>query len=262
MKADLHIHTTASDGRLAPREAVAWAKACGMDALAITDHDSVAGLAEAEEAAREMGVGFVRGIELSCYSVCEIHILGYGFEPNAAFLEELDEAKALRRARNEAIGRKLTALGIDLGIDYLADGVGRMNIARKMVELGVARDVSDAFDRFLGAGGAAYVESKRLTPIGAVRMLKNHGAFVSVAHPKKFLQDGRLDMLLQGLKRGGLDGLEVNYPGHSDLDRAALLKMCDKHRLLPTGGSDYHGEDERAFESTLDPRTARRLGLR
>lgn len=262
MKADLHIHTTASDGRLTPREAVAWAKARGMDALAITDHDSVAGLAEAEEAAREQGIGFVRGIELSCYSVCEIHILGYGFKPSAGFLEELEAVKALRRARNEAIGRKLTALGIDLDIDYLADGVGRMNIARKMAELGYVRDVQDAFDRFLGVGGKAYAESKRLTPIGAVRMLKSYGAFVSVAHPKKFLQDGRLDMLLDGLKRGGLDGLEVNYPGHSDADRAALMKLCDKYRLLPTGGSDYHGEDERTFVSTLDPRTARRLGLK
>lgn len=261
MKADLHIHTTASDGRLSPREAVKWAKESGMDALAITDHDTIDGLAEAELASRDVGIKFVRGIELSCWSVCEVHILGYGFTPDAAFEEELKSVKAMRRARNEAIGRKLSALGIQLDIDFSADGLGRMIIARKMVEQGIAKDVSDAFDRFLGVGGRAYVEIRRVTPIEGVKMLALHGAFVSIAHPKKLMQDGRLELLISGLKRFGLGGLEVNYPGHSDQDRAALMKLCDKYRLLPTGGSDYHGEDERVFLSTLDPRTARKLRL-
>lgn len=261
MRADLHIHTTASDGRLSPREAVEWAKARDMDALSITDHDTVDGLAEAKLAAKELGIRFVNGIELSCYSICEVHILGYGFTPDAAFEEELSSVKAMRRARNVAIGQKLSALGVELGLDYDANGLGRMIIARKMVELGVVSDISDAFDRYLGVGGRAYVEIRRLTPVEGVKMLKAHGAFVSVAHPKKLMQEGRLELMLGGLKRFGLDGLEVNYPGHGDSDRAALLKLCDKYRLLPTGGSDYHGEDERTFVPNLDPRTARRLGL-
>lgn len=261
MKADLHIHTTASDGRLTPAEAAKWAKEKGMDAFAVTDHDSIGGLDEAGRAAKELGIKFVRGIELSCYSVCEIHILGYNFRLDDAFVEELEGVKELRRARNLAIGQKLAAQGIDLGIDYAADGLGRMNIARKMVEKGVAKDVQNAFDRYLGVGGIAYAESKRLTPIAAVKMLKKYGALVSIAHPKKFLQDGRLEMLIDGLKRSGLDGLEVNYPGHTDADRAALLKLCSKYRLYPTGGSDYHGDDERVFSCELDWRTARFLKL-
>ncbi len=261
MRADLHIHTTASDGTLSPREAVEWAKARGMDALSVTDHDTVDGLAEAGLAAKELGIGFVNGIELSCWSVCELHILGYGFTPDEAFEEELKTVKAMRRARNEAIGKKLSSLGVELDIDYASDGLGRMIIARKMVESGFVSDVSEAFDRYLGIGGRAFVEIRRLTPIEGVKMLKAHGAFVSIAHPKKLMQEGRLELLIGGLKRFGLDGLEVNYPGHSDSDRTALFKLCDKYRLLPTGGSDYHGEDERTFVPNLDPRTARKLGL-
>lgn len=261
MKADLHMHTTASDGRLSPREAIERAHRLGAGAASVTDHDSVSGLPEAAEAARALGMRFVSGIELSCYSVCEIHILGYGFVADAAFEAELAGVKELRRARNVRIGQKLAAAGVEPDIDFAADGLGRMNMARQMVEQGYARDIADAFDRYLGARGVAYVDSKRLPPRDAVKMLKSHGAFVSLAHPKKFLTDGRLELLLGGLKAYGLDGIEVYYPSHTDADIAALLALCAKHKLLPTGGSDHHGDDDRDYLPDLDPRTAKALKL-
>ena len=260
MIADLHIHTTASDGKLTPVEAVLWAKSRAIDVMAITDHDSVGGLEEGSRAAKEAGIRFVNGIELSCYTVCEVHILGYNFDyHDAAFLQRLQDVKEMRRERNVLIGQKLARLGVTPDIDFTAEGLGRMNIARRLVEEGYVRDVSEAFERYLGVGGKAFAESRRLTPKSAVKMLKEAGAFCAIAHPKKFLLDGRLDLLVSGLKPEGLDGLEVNYPGHTDQDKAALSAMCKRYGLLPTGGSDYHGDEDKNFDFELDPRTARRL---
>lgn len=260
MRADLHIHTTASDGRQTPSEAVAWAALRGVEAMSITDHDSVGGVAEGARAARERGVKFVAGIELSSASVCEVHILGYGMDcDDERFKRRLFEVQDMRRQRNLLIGKKLEERGVAPRIDFGAAGLGRMNIARKMIEEGYVRDVSEAFDRYLGARGSAYVESKRLTPRAAVEMLKEAGAFVSIAHPKKYLLDGRLEMLVAGLKPYGLDGVEVEYPGHTDGDKAALKALCAKYRLLPTGGSDHHGDEDKNFDFELDSRTFRRL---
>lgn len=260
MKADLHIHTTASDGTATPTEAVKWAKAEGAGIIAITDHDSVDALDEASVAALNEGLEFVSGIELSAYAVCEIHILGYAFDwHNHEFVQDLEAVKAVRRERNIEIGKKLAARKVTLDLDFSAAGLGRLNIARAMVAAGYVRDINEAFARYLGVGGLAYTEAKRLTPIEAVRMLKKYGALISIAHPKKFLSDGRLDMLLGGLVPHGLGGLEVNYPGHTDRDIAALNAACRKYSVLPTGGSDFHGDDEKRFVYDLDERTYARI---
>ena len=260
MKADLHIHTNKSDGSLSPEEVVRWAKNKGLDVMAITDHDTVAGLDEGRDEAQKVGIKSVGGIELSTFSICEIHILGYNIDyKNPDFVQELQKVQDMRKDRNIRIGQKLKDLGIDVDIDFSANGLGRMNMARQLVKEGYCRDINDAFDRYLKPGAKAYCEAKRLTPVEAVKLIKKYGGFASVAHPKKYLLDKRLDMLLGGLKQFGLDGMELNYPSHNEQDKKNFVALMEKHRLLPTGGSDFHGDEDKNFVYDLDQRTARRL---
>ena len=262
LKADLHLHTTASDGSMTPAKVVEWAKKGGLDVMAITDHDTVAGLAEGKAKAEELGIKFVPGIELSAFSVMEIHILGYNVPyENKEFLAALDGVQNQRIERNKLIGEKLRACGFDLDIDFSAKGVGRMNMAREMVAKGYAKDVPEAFDKWLGTGAKCYAEAKRLTPIDAVKLIKSFGGFASIAHPKKYLLDGRLEMLVEGLKRFGLDGLEVNYPSHTEDDKQKLVNLCKKFRLLETGGSDFHGDEDKDFIFNLSDFTRRALHI-
>lgn len=263
MRADFHLHTTASDGSKSPAEIISWAKAAGIDAAAITDHDSVSGIDEAVREGERLGVKVVPGIELSTYSNIEIHVLGYNIDYlNPAFCEELEIIKSYRRERNKLIGEKLKGLRINLDMDFTADGVGRMNIARQMVSEKYARDVNDAFERYLGSNRPAYCAARRLTPLEAVKLIRRFGGLSSLAHPKKYYSDGRLEILLSGLKKFGLDGLEVFYPGHTDADKAALSALAAKYRLVCTGGSDYHGDEERELAYFPDARTVSALKLK
>lgn len=262
MLADLHIHTAASDGKLTPSQAVEWAKGNGVEIVAITDHDTVGGLDEGEQAAREQGLHFVRGIELSAQSFCDVHILGYGIDShNEAFLSELDKIKRLRIERNIKIGRRLADCGVKLDFDFEAFGIGRMNMARAMVAQGFVKDVNEAFDVYLGTKGKAYCSSVRITPEQAVQLINDAGGFASIAHPKRYLLDKRLEKLLCALVPYGLKGLEVNYPTHFDSDKNALRQLCRKYGLLPTGGSDYHGDEDKSFVFHLDLRVIKELNL-
>jgi predicted metal-dependent phosphoesterase TrpH len=260
MKADLHLHTTASDGAKTPSEVVKWAKEKGIEIMSVTDHDTVSGISEAAAAARGAGVKFVAGIEISTYSNCEIHILGYGIDYlNPEFLQELNMVKNQRKYRNVKIGERLKELGVELDYDFAAEGVGRMNIARQMIAQGYAKDANDAFERFLGTGAKAYVTVKRMTPVEAVKLLKKYGALCSVAHPKKLHSERKLDMLTAGLRPFGLNGLEVNYPGHSEQDKSDFSALLAKYNLYPTGGSDFHGDEDKDFVYDLDARTQKLL---
>lgn len=260
MKADLHLHTTASDGAKTPSEIVGWVKTKDIEIFSVTDHDTVSGIEEARREAKEQGLKFVAGIEISTFSNCEIHILGYGIDYlNPDFLLELDSVKNQRRYRNIKIGERLNELGINLNYDFSADGVGRMNIAREMIAEGFAKDVNDAFERFLGTGAKAYITSKRMTPVEAVKLLNKYGALCSIAHPKKLYSERKLEMLIAGLRPFGLNGLEINYPGHSEQDIATFKSYCAKYNLLPTGGSDFHGEEDKNFVYDLDFRTQKLL---
>lgn len=260
MKADLHIHTTKSDGSKTPTEVVRRAKSKGLELIAITDHDGVAGLEEGREEANRLGIKFVDGIELSTFATCEIHILGYNFDyKNPDFLAELQAVKEMRKERNRNIGKKLESLGIKTDIDFSADGLGRMNMARALVKTGYCTDTQDAFDRYLGVNGRAYCDARRLTPVEAVKLIKRYGGIASVAHPKKYLLDKRLDLLLGGLKQYGLDGLELNYPSHNESDKAQFEELMKKYGLIATGGSDYHGDEDKNFFFTPDVRTLKKL---
>jgi len=260
MKADLHLHTTASDGSMTPSQVVAWAKKGGIEAMAITDHDTVKGIEEGMEAAKAAGIKFVPGIEVSTYSICEIHILGYNIDyKNKDFLEKIAWLQNQRKERNIKIGEKLNSLGIKLDVDFEADGLGRMIMAREMVKEGYCHDITEVFDKYLGTSGKAYASVRRMMPLDAVKLIKEFGGFASIAHPKKFLLDKRLPILVDGLKNYGLDGIEAYYPGHSEQDVKTFLDLCQRNKLLPTGGSDFHGDEDKDFVVDLDPRVQKRL---
>lgn len=263
MRADLHLHTTASDGALSPRDTVFHIADLGAELVAVTDHDTVDGLDEAAEAAREKGVKFVCGIEISARSTGEIHVLGYRIDyKNPDFVDRLQEIKTMRVNRNLIIGERLAALGVAPDMDFGANGLGRKNIADAMVRAGFVSGVQEAFDRYLGAKGAAYVAAKRVTPLAAVRLIKDFGGLTVLAHPRTYLYDKTLQPLIEGLKPHGLAGLEVYYPKYSDADVSALERTAKKYGLIATGGSDYHGEDEKNFVFEPSSHTLRALGVR
>lgn len=261
MRADLHIHTTASDGAKTPSEIAEWARGKGAELIAVTDHDTVAGIAEAREAAREAGIAFIPGIEISARSNCEVHILGYNVDcGDPYFVAAVEEVQAMRKRRNVLIGDKLRAMGITLDLDFGADGLGRLHIAQALVKAGYASEVQEAFDKYVGPKGSAFAETRRTSPLEAVKLITAFGGAAVIAHPKKYLHDRTLEMLINGLKPFGLKGLETYYPKHTKDEEKALCAIADKYGLIRTGGSDYHGDDDRSFTFNLSERTLRMLG--
>lgn len=262
MRADLHIHTSASDGLKTPREAAEHMHGLGVELISVTDHDTVSGLDEAAEECRALGVHFVPGIEISAHSNSEIHILGYNIDyKNPDFCEQIAKVKDMRRARNLLIGEKLAGYGVELGIDFSSDGLGRMNIARLMVEKGYAKDVQDAFNRYLGPNGKAYSDVRRTSPLEAVKLIAAFGGVPVLAHPKKYLQQKTLRLLVEGLRPFGLKGIEVYYPTHTADDVAALSAVADRYGLIRTGGSDYHGEEDKPLDYRPSSATLKMLGV-
>jgi predicted metal-dependent phosphoesterase TrpH len=248
---DLHLHSSASDGILSPKEVVRWAALNNLKIISLTDHDTVDGLNDAREECQRLGVAFVSGIELSAYSTDEIHILGYGIDyENDEFIERLSAVKAQRAQRNAELKDKLAQLGVHVDVDPMEKGAGRMNFARDMVKKGISRTPAHAFEQYLGKGGLAYTPSKRLKPFEAVELIRDFNGLPVLAHPKRFIQDKNLLDIIEGLIPHGLLGVEVYYPSHSAADIAELKRLAKSKNLIATGGSDYHGEELSAgFES-------------
>ena len=248
MKVDLHLHSTASDGTLAPGALVRRAAEEGFATLALTDHDTVAGIAEAQAAAREAGIRLIPGVELSCGAQKELHILGYGIDPqNEPLLafsrhrREEREARAQKMvARLAQAGRKITRerqLPLDRAV------VASPHVARARVEAGYASSVSDAFDRFLVPGKCGYVPREDVRVAQAVALIHGAGGVAVLAHPMQLkLGDMALDALVREWKGQGLDGLEVYHPSAQNNHAAMLLHLAWREGLLVTGGSDFHGE--------------------
>ena len=247
---DLHTHTTASDGTYAPRELVAEAASRGVRVLAITDHDSTEGLAEAfEEAARRLPLEIVPGIEINCdVEGAEIHVLGYLMDWQAPWFQDFClEQRRERRARIHRMVERLSALGMSLDADEVfaivkEGSAGRPHVAQAMVARGYVKTVREAFDKYLGSGKPGHVPRKKVTPDDAVRVIRKAGGVPVFAHPG--LADR--DELIPGLIAAGLMGLECYYTEHSAAQRATYLQLCKDHDLVATGGSDFHGPKVRA----------------
>ncbi len=239
---DLHIHTIASDGLHTPGEVVAMSRAAGLRAIAITDHDTVDGLVEANEAATGTELEVIPGVEISTeVAQAEIHILGYFVNySDAKFAARLAEFRNSRVERARVMLARLDALGISLSWEQVrelaGDGaLGRPHIARAMEASGHVRSVQEAFDRYLGRGKPAYVPRFKAKPVEAIRLIRQAQGLPILAHPWEATP------LLPELVSEGLIGLEAYYANYASEVVSLLCKQAKQYGLLCTGGSDFHG---------------------
>lgn len=246
---DLHTHTTASDGTDSPRELVRKAATAGLAAVAITDHDTLSGLAEAEAAGEAFGIDVIRGCELSVQSdYGEVHLLGLWLPKDASQLEQvLAGLRERRETRNRLIVAKLNTLGLFLTYDEVleeahGESVGRPHIAAVLLAKGYVGTFRQAFDLFLGARGAAYVPRITLDPEEGVRVLANLGGVVSFAHPMLIrCPPAWFDTIIPRLKEAGLSAIEAYHSEHAAKDERFCVDLAARYGLGLSGGSDYHG---------------------
>ncbi|SHK95025.1 PHP domain-containing protein [Rhodothermus profundi] len=251
-RADLHLHTSCSDGQLTPSELVRRAQRAGLYCIAITDHDTIEGLAEAQQTAARWGMQIVPGVELSVQVADEeVHLLGYFFDPAHPVLQEA--LAAYRRAREQRLATMIERLhrsGVPLSMEQVqavvGEGVpGRPHVARALVAAGYAASYAEAFQRYLLPHGPAYVPKPAWTAAEAVAVLHEAGGIAVLAHPGEHLQDRTFRALLAA----GLDGIEVVHPAHSYYLMQHYRQVARDFGLIETGGSDYHGH--RAEEEAL-----------
>jgi len=240
---DLHMHSTASDGSRSPAEVVRAAKRASLAAIALTDHDTVAGLDEARDVGLELGVRVVNGVELSAVEGdTETHLLGLHLRDTAVLERGLGELREMRGRRAARIVELLQSQGVQITLDDVllqagGGAIGRPHVARALVADGWATDVRDAFDRYLGAGRPAYVAKDQLRMREAIAMVHAAGGLAVLAHPGA----GGTRERIEALVALGLDGVEVKHPSHSPQDVARLRAAVDQLGLIASGGSDWHG---------------------
>ncbi|MGI8484931.1 MAG: PHP domain-containing protein [Thermomicrobiales bacterium] len=242
---DLHTHTTASDGLLAPADLVSLACQRGLSVLGITDHDTIDGLPEALATAHDAGLTVVPGVELSTsIGSHEVHILGYFVDlGDPGFLASLTELAGARRRRIVLMVERLNELGYPIAIEPIlaqaeSGTIGRPHVARALMDLGVVDTVGEAFERLLKPGKPGWVPRERFSPEDAIALILANGAIPVLAHP---FTTGDVGATLTRLVPAGLRGLEVYYGEYSPTQRAELLATAQRWQLIPTGGSDYHG---------------------
>jgi hypothetical protein len=253
---DLHVHTSASDGSFSPAQVVKLARAAGLAALGITDHDTVDGNAEAYAAGLLDGVEVVPGVELSCdFTPTNVHILGLFIDPaNGPLAETLAEVRGFRDRRNPKILERLAALGMPVTPEEVAaraggGTVGRPHIAAAMVVRGYVKDVAEAFEKYLARGRPAYVPRRRLAAEEGIALIHGAGGLAFLAHPGLLALAPRVvEAMIFKLARAGLDGIEVYYADHLPTDAAFLRRVAEEYELLMTGGTDFHGEAKPGIE--------------
>lgn len=256
---DLHTHTTCSDGTLTPEELIRKAKAMGLKAVAITDHDTVTGLDRGNKAAEEEGILFVPGVELEIeFPSGEFHLLGLGLkEWQGELSQELQKLKEFRDARNMKILKKINDTGVSVTKEELyslAGGqiIARPHFARLLVDKGIAKNINEAFNKYLGVDKCFYEKKETLKLERATELIKRSGGIPVIAHPLSlFISWGRMPSVMAELKEKGVEGLEAWHSGNSRGDCTKLEKIASDLKMIVTGGSDYHGEN----------RKERRLGM-
>jgi len=245
-KIDLHIHTSASDGRFTPVEIVQKAADLGLEVIAISDHDTVNGILPALEAARGFhNLRVIPAVELSTdVPSGEVHVLGYYIDyTNAGFEENLTRMRNSRLERARKMIEKLGELGVKIDYTRVQEIAGdgtlrRPHIAQAMMEKGYIQEFKEAFSKYIGHGGPAYVERDKLTPAEAVQLILNTGGLPVLAHP---LTAGNVEAIIVELKAAGLVGMEVYYAAYAFEEVSPLLGLAYKHGLIATGGTDFHG---------------------
>lgn len=244
---DLHIHTTASDGTLAPEQVVRLGAERGFSLLAVTDHDTMDGVPEALAAGARAGVRVLPGVEISSGVALEVHLLGYGMSPDHPVMREMLED--MRRARVERMVRiieNLQGMGIPIEVgevEALAGGaIGRPHIARVLVQHGVVPDVRTAFREYIGLGARAYADRRKMTSEAVIRNIRAAGGVPVLAHGGLLkLSETELEQWIHAMCGAGLMGLECYHNAHTPATEAFLRRMARRYGLLVTGGSDFHG---------------------
>jgi predicted metal-dependent phosphoesterase TrpH len=246
---DLHLHTNKSDGQYAPRALVRLAAKKGVSLMSITDHDTIGGIAEGAEAAREAGIDFIPGVEISVKGNKELHILGYCIDCEDKELLRMNaEFVRLRGLREDRIHEYLAQNGVAVSRSnvrrYAAGGmVGRPHFARALVEAGYVSDFRDAFVKYLSTPAFYAIERPKPTPAVGIGTIRAAGGVAVLAHPTVMRLTGpELDALLSELTADGLQGMECYYSSHTPDQTRLYLSLAKKHGLIVTGGSDFHGE--------------------
>ena len=249
---DLHTHSSASDGTDSPAQLVVKAHAAGLAAVAITDHDTLSGLEEAQQAGRDLGIEVVRGCEISTGTeLGELHILGLWLPENPRILlEKLCWLREKRGERNVGIVKKLQDLGYEISMEEVlaaakGESVGRPHIAEVLIRKGFAKDARQVFKEFLGSRGKAYLPKAVLEPEESVSLLASSGATVCLAHPLLWKAPaGWMDSMVARLKDYGLSAIEAYHSEHSEADVRTCLALAKRFDLGVSGGSDYHGSNK------------------
>lgn len=249
---DLHVHSTRSDGTVAPAEVVRLARDAGLAAMALTDHDTFDGVAEAVAAGVELGIRVVPGIELSLPHAGTFHMIGLAVDPTNARIRAVAELlNGGRGPRNREIAEKLRALGVDVTVEEVeaeagGDVVARPHFARVLVKKGVVGSLQEAFDRFLKKGAPAYAERPRVELPEAIAAIRDAGGASVLCHPFTlgFSDDDAVLAELTRLKAAGLDAVETRCGGSSKAEAARWQRLADTAGLLPSGGSDFHGDNK------------------
>ena len=267
---DLHCHSTASDGTTPPRELIRIAKTNALTAIALTDHDTIAGVADAADEAKKLGIDFLPGIEISCEypRPGTLHMLGYGIDPtNATLASMTGDLIANRNARNDKMITLLRGQGVPITIEMVksaakGDVIGRPHFARVMVDLKIVKNYAEAFGKYLGSGGSAYVDKEQLSARRAIEMIHAAGGLAAIAHPTQLRKanSAQLRQEIKMLADYGLDAVEVVHSDHRESVVDELSDLADDFGLLKTGGSDFHGGSKphimlgRAFDGRRIPR--------
>lgn len=253
---DLHVHSDCSDGTLSPEELVIHAHEHRLYAIALTDHDTIAGIERAEKKAEEYGIELIPGIEFSTnYKGKDVHILGLGIDTaNDHFVESLQQFLDSRDLRNEKMIQALNNHGVSISHEQMAEEYPgsvwtRAHFARFLSEHGYVRDIPDAFARYIGDDCPCFIPREKVTPFQAVRLIHEGGGFAVLAHPMLYhMNDADLDLLVKELKKSGLDAIEAIYSANRWMDESNMKRLARKYSLKITGGSDYHGAGKPGIE--------------
>ena len=249
---DLHVHSNASDGTFSPSQVVELAKNAGLDAFALTDHDTTAGVPEALEKGRDLNIEVIPGIEVSSsFDGTEIHILGLFVNSDDPVLAAmLEKMRISRDRRNEKMLENLAADGISFTKEELCGDnpdtiITRAHIAHALVAKGICSGMDQAFKKYLQYGGRYCPQKEHLSPEEVVKTLISNGAFVALAHPFQYkFGDKKTEELIAHMADLGMKGLEVYHSSNNKLESMKLQEMAVRHHLLPTGGSDFHGRNK------------------
>ncbi len=244
---DLHIHTTASDGSLTPTQVVQLARKKGFSLIAVTDHDTMGGVAEALEAGKKYNVDVVPGVEISSGVTLEVHMLGYGMSPDHPVMKAMmEDMRAARVERMERIIENLQKMGVPITVEEVeavaGGAIGRPHIAQVLIAHGLVPDVRTAFREYIGVGAKAYVERRKMTSEQVIANIRDAGGVPVLAHGGLLrISEVELNQWIDSMAKKGLMGLECYHNAHTPQMERLLCAAAERNGLLVTGGSDFHG---------------------